>query len=130
MMPRTVLFPAIALAIGDDRAAGQLYNVGEEHALTMAEWIGAIGQAAGWSGQLIALPRERLPAALAADMDTLQPFVTTSARIRRELGYAEVVPPEEALRRSVAWERAHPMPASDALAAELAAEDEALATLD
>jgi hypothetical protein len=31
-----------------------------------------------------------------------------SERIRRELGYNEPVAPEEAIRRTIAWERTHP----------------------
>jgi nucleoside-diphosphate-sugar epimerase len=37
----------IALAATDERAAGQIYNVGEEQALTEAQWIESIGRAAG-----------------------------------------------------------------------------------
>jgi hypothetical protein len=34
--------------------------------------------------------------------------VASTDRIRNELGYREVIPLEEALRRTIAWERAHP----------------------
>ena len=37
-----------------------------------------------------------------------QNLVTDTGRIRQELGYREEVPPAEALRRTVEWERANP----------------------
>lgn len=40
--------------------------------------------------------------------DYRQDFVVDSSRIRAELGYAEQVEFDEALRRTVAWERANP----------------------
>ena len=47
-------------------------------------------------------------------------------RIRRELGYRELLPREEAFRRTIAWERANP-PAQPMAPFGYAAEDEALA---
>jgi hypothetical protein len=38
---------------------------------------------------------------------TGEDLVADSSRIRRELGYAEAVEREEALRRTIEWERAH-----------------------
>ena len=51
---------AIALAVTDERAAGRVYNVCEPFTFTMAEWISKIGQAAGWSGRVMLVPRGRL----------------------------------------------------------------------
>lgn len=99
---------AIALATTDDRAAGRVYNVGEADALTYAEWVEALGRAAGWPGRVVALPRERLPAHLMPPGGNYaQNLITDTTRIRDELGYAEVVSREEALRRAIEWERAH-----------------------
>jgi nucleoside-diphosphate-sugar epimerase len=44
---------AIALAVTDERAIGRVYNVGEEQALTEADWVRAIGRAAGWDGEVV-----------------------------------------------------------------------------
>src|SRR5260370_14649105 len=52
---------AIALAITGERAAGRIYNVGEPFTFTMAEWVDKIGQAAGWQGRRVLVPRARLP---------------------------------------------------------------------
>jgi len=122
---------AIALAATDDRAAGRVFNVGEADALTEREWAGRLASVAGWGGRLVALPRQETPPHLVLPGNTAQHWVASSDRIRRELGYRESVPRDEALRRTVAWERAQASEGSSAgpegQAAEYAAEDEALA---
>jgi nucleoside-diphosphate-sugar epimerase len=99
---------AIALAVTDERAAGRIYNVGEPFTLTMAEWISKIGQAAGWPGRVMLVPRGRLSEPLRGGINAEQDIVVDSSRIRKELGYVERVGLDEALRRTIAWERAHP----------------------
>lgn len=99
---------AIALAVTDEWAAGRIYNVGEPEALAEAQWVRAIGDAAGWDGAIVAVPEEMLPAHLVAPYDWRQHLAAVTNRIRSEIGYKEEVPSEEALRRAVEWERAHP----------------------
>jgi nucleoside-diphosphate-sugar epimerase len=94
---------AIALAATDPRAGG-VYNVGEEVAHTEADWVRAIGVAAGWKGEVVVMPRGRMPVPGNMDLD----LVTDTTRIRQELGYREEVPRAEALRRTVEWERGNP----------------------
>ena len=117
---------AIALAAVDPRAAGRVYNVAYEHVFTEPEWVHAIGRVHGWAGDVICMPSSELPEGLRASFDARQDFAVDSARIRRELGYREAVAFDEALRRTIAWEREHP-PADVAL--DYAAEDELLAQL-
>jgi len=121
---------AVVLAVRNERAAGRIYNVAEETPPTQAEWAALVGRAAGWDGRILALPSEQMPAHLANDMDTTQDLVVDTARIRDELGYAETVDPAEALRRTIAWERAHPPAAADPQAFDYAAEDEAIGRAD
>jgi nucleoside-diphosphate-sugar epimerase len=122
---------AVVLAATNDAAAGRVYNVGEADALTEAEWVRQVGRAAGWTGEVVVVPREQAPAHLVQAYDTDQDLVGDTARIREELGYAEEVPREEALRRAVAWERAHlpPTPSEEEMQARYAAEDAVLVTL-
>ena len=90
---------AIARATTDERASGRTYNVGEEAALTESEWVGRIGRAAGWSGEVRAVAREELPPELAGPpFDYAHDLVADTSRIRRELGFAERADPEEAMR--------------------------------
>jgi nucleoside-diphosphate-sugar epimerase len=120
---------AVVLAVTDERATGQIYNVGEEETLSEAEWVRAIGVAAGWSGKVVTVPEDRVPGHLVPDINTAQHLVVDTTRIREELGYTEVVARDEALRRTVAWERAHPPEEVDLKAFNYAAEDALLAEL-
>jgi nucleoside-diphosphate-sugar epimerase len=118
---------AISLSVTDERAAGRIYNVGEEGPPSWAEWVRGIGRAAGWSGEVVVVPDYRLPEHLDWGLDTGQHWVADTSRIRRELGYREEIPREEALRRTVEWERACPPESVDPGSFDYAAEDAALA---
>lgn len=118
---------AIALCAVNDRAAGRVYHVADPENLTEAEWVRRIAQAAGWSGKIVILPGEHIPRHLKHDYDTAQDWSLDSSRIRKELGYTEPTPPDEAMRRTVAWERANPPKDFDKSAFDYPAEDEALA---
>jgi nucleoside-diphosphate-sugar epimerase len=111
---------AVALAATDPRAAGSTYNVGEPDALTEADWVRAVGAAAGWSGRVVPVPRGPLP----VPADFGQHLVTDTTRMRSELGYVEARPMAEALKETVSWELANlaGLPPID-----YAAEDAALA---
>lgn len=52
---------AITLAVVDERAAGRIYNVGEPAPLTWAEWVREIGRVVGWNGEIVPMPKDRLP---------------------------------------------------------------------
>lgn len=99
---------AVALAVVDARAAGRTYNVGEDPALTEAEWARDVGKAAGWRGEVLGLARDQLPEHLAEPYDYGQDLVADTRLLRVDLGYRESVGRAEALRRTVAWEREHP----------------------
>lgn len=121
---------AIALAVMNERAVGRIYNVADPLAFTEAEWVRQIARVHGWSGEVIALPSEQLPSYLRNDQfDLRQQYVVVTSRIRRELGYAEAVSFDEALRRTIAWERANPPEKVDPEQFDYAAEDAALAKL-
>lgn len=117
---------AIALAVTDERASGRIYNVCEPFTYSMAEWIEKIGEAAGWQGRIVRVPQGRLPEPLRWGINAAQHIVVDSSRIRRELGYTERVDINEAIRRTVAWERAHPPAKIDEKEFDYAVEDEFL----
>ena len=120
---------AIALAVTDERAAGRIYNVGEAEPLPWAEWVREIGRAAGWDGEVVAVPEDLLPQHLDWGLNTEQHWFVDTSRIRHELGYAEEVPRQDALQRTVAWERTHPPEKVDPASFDYAAEDALLAQL-
>ena len=117
---------AIVLAVTNEQAANRIYNVGEADALTEAEWVRDIGRAAGWNGEVVAVPGDILPKHLAEDYDYRHNLAADTSRICKELGYAESISREEALRQTVAWERNHPPKNIDAEKFNYSAEDAAL----
>jgi nucleoside-diphosphate-sugar epimerase len=117
---------AIALAVTDDRASGRIYNVGEKSVPTTVERARSLAKLTGWMGKIVALPRASLPPHLRDINDYSRDLAYDTSRIRRELGYSELVSVDEGLRRTVAWLRAHP-PELDAAQYDYAAEDAALA---
>jgi nucleoside-diphosphate-sugar epimerase len=120
---------AVVMAATDVRAAGRLYNVGEQDALTYGEWVRSLGRAAGWTGRVVSVPRERLPVHLPPPSgDYGQDLVCDTSRIREELGYAEVVPRDAGLSRATEWERAN-RPAGEPEWFDYEAEDAVLAEL-
>lgn len=121
---------AIALAVTDQRAVGRVYNVAEADALSMAEWVREVGEAAGWQGNIAVVPESDFPAELRwADLDTTHHWVVDTTRIRRELGYDEQLSRAEALKRTVDWERANPPNPIDPSGFDYAMEDRLLARL-
>ncbi len=95
----------LALAITNPAAVGQIYNVGESTTPTRAESAQQLAAAAGWKGQVLTVPDQRLPSHLAEDIDFQQDWLVDTSRIRRDLGFTEVVTPLQGLQRAIAWER-------------------------
>src|SRR2546429_259655 len=118
---------AIALAATDERAARRIYNVCEEPSFSELEWARKIAAAMLWDGDFVVLPIEHTPRHLQKPGNAAQHWTASSARIRQELGYKEPVAIEEAIRRTIRWERENP-PASAFLAQfDYSAEDAAVA---
>ena len=63
---------AIALTVSDERAAGRIYNVGEPFTFTMAEWVGQVGQTAGWQGSIVLVSHGGLPEPFRWDINAEQ----------------------------------------------------------
>lgn len=99
---------AIALAVTNEQAKNRIYNVAEQDNPTIAEWIKMIGKIAGWHGEIIAVSRDKLPASLVPGFNTDQHLAVDTTRIRKELGYGEAVLLDDALARTIAWERENP----------------------
>jgi len=119
---------AIALAAASDRAANQIYNVGEPDAPTELEWARAIATELGWTGEFVLRPDAQLPPPLRAPGNTAQQWVTDTTKLRAELGFEEPVSREEAIRRTVEWERANPPAGFTPHHFDYAAEDAALSS--
>jgi nucleoside-diphosphate-sugar epimerase len=118
---------AIALAVTDERSTGRVYNLAEPEASTESEWVARIGRAAHWEGKVVVLPNDQLPTHLQENYAWEHELVVDSSRIRRELGYSEPISQEEALRLTIAWQRANPPAEIDPQQFDYEAEDKALA---
>ena len=122
---------AIALAVTNERAAGRIYNVAYEKTFTGAEWAQQIARNVGWKGEVLVLPSDQLPPDLrSSKFDLSQQYVVDSSRIRKELGYTEVVQFDVALRRTIEWERANPPAKVDPNEFNYDAEDAVLSKLN
>ena len=98
---------AIALAVDKDRATGRIYNVSESP-MSEADWVKEIAQVIGWQGNVVIVPKSQMPDTWEFQGNLHQHWVTDSSRIRTELGYTEIIERDEALKRTIVWERANP----------------------
>lgn len=103
----------IALAALHPAAANRVYNLGPAEAGSHRDWARAFAGSMSWRGEMVeGDPGGRLSEAVAA-LDLRYPLATDTRRVRVELGYAEAVAPEEALRLTIADELARTKAASD-----------------
>jgi nucleoside-diphosphate-sugar epimerase len=107
---------AAFLAVTDDRAANEVFNVAEPYAYAEREWIAQIAAVVGWRGEIITRPAEEMPPRPFSGLDWRQSIVLDSTKIRTVLGYEEPVDQADGVRVTVAWERANP-PTTDTLMA-------------
>ncbi len=120
---------AVALAVISDDAIGRVYNVAEPGVFTEMEWVQRIGEFAGWQGEVVSIPVDKLPAGMRPQADLRQHLTMDSSRIRQELGYVELTPSSAAVGLTIDWERANPPAQIDPARFDYAAEDAVLAAL-
>ena len=80
---------AIALAIENNRSAGEVYNVADSETLPEEEWVRAIGKVVAWKGDVVSAPQEALPQHLQTKTNWEQDWEVDTAKIREQLGYNE-----------------------------------------
>lgn len=99
---------AITLAAEHVTVAGQIYNIGHEQTLSMASWVQAIGKAVGWEGEVKIVPYSEMPAHLKSPYNFQQHILVSTRRIRRDLGYKELIDLDTGIERTVEWQIANP----------------------
>jgi nucleoside-diphosphate-sugar epimerase len=99
---------AISLAATSPQAAGRIYNFAEPERFSEIEWARHIARSVGWTGAVLPVPTDLTPAHLKVPYNSAQHWTMSSARIRHELGFAEVVSSDAAIARTIEWERANP----------------------
>jgi nucleoside-diphosphate-sugar epimerase len=82
-----------------------------------------------WHGKFVVLPRGQTPKHLLQPGNAVQHVVASSERIRKDLGYEDLVEIEEAIRRTIALEQRNPPSALNPQQFDYSAEDAALAHL-
>ncbi|MDC9823525.1 NAD-dependent epimerase/dehydratase family protein [Devosia sp. ZB163] len=97
---------ALTLAALSPEAAGRVYNVAQPFVRTQADWARTILTLMGLDSEIVLVdPADNGVLADRADSsDLAYPLTLDSQRIRAELGYSEIVPEEQALRRTIEWE--------------------------
>lgn len=115
---------AIVLAATTNRARGRVYNVGEAESLSELDWARLLASATGWDGEFVVVDDDEAPASVRLPGNLAQHWVVDTTRIRSELGYREPIAREEAIRRTIAWERGN-LPPVDPARFDYDAEDKA-----
>ncbi len=98
---------AIALAVTNTRAQNRIYHLSDIEVLTEVERITKIGEITHWQGKVVTVPQSQLPQEWKLPFNTQQDWLVDSTRIRQELEYKEIVPLNEALERTINWQRAN-----------------------
>ena len=94
---------AIVAAATDSVAAGRTYNVGEPDALPQITWLRRVAEVAGIDTTVRTGPAEEQSEA--PPLDWRYDMALDTRRIRTELKFAEEISHQQALVRSVLWER-------------------------
>jgi hypothetical protein len=100
---------AVLLAVDHfDVSAGRVYNVADSELYSRLQVIQVVEEELGHRFERINLPYEvASPAYPTIHHHSSQHRVVDTTRIRNELGYQDLVPPLEALRRTIRWQVAN-----------------------
>jgi nucleoside-diphosphate-sugar epimerase len=128
---------AVLMAVDQiDVSAGQAYNVGDDVQLTFSGFAEIVADELGHDWELVSVPWPQAdPAAPWVHSHSSTHRLFSTEKIRTELGYRDVVSPEEGLRRTIRWQVEN-LPADKTVADRLQdpfdyrAEDELLALTD
>jgi dTDP-D-glucose 4,6-dehydratase len=83
-------------------SGGQIYNVAEERTLTLKDWVDIIAKEMGHEFEYIDMPWALAkPSHLWATSE--RHLVLDNSKIKQELGYRDLVPAKEGLKRTVQW---------------------------
>ena len=102
---------AVLLAVEQpERAAGRIYNVGDDEVLTVAQVVVLAARALGVEMDLVSMPYDlAVPARPLMTQPLPTHRVLDLTRIRSELGYRDVVPARQAVAETARWLDAHPL---------------------
>lgn len=106
---------AVLLAVDKPKeSAGQVYNVRDDRLQCLRDWIMLICKAMNYQMEFVNLPFEMARPSRPYGGNAHH-HVSDITKIKTELGYQDVVPPEEAIQRTVRWYLGHrPEPGGEA----------------
>ena len=109
-----------------DIAAGKIYNCGDDHQLTMAQWVQVIAKIMEAHLAIISVPGPYAQPArdMMMGMHHSHHLQFDTHSIRSELGYKDKVPVLEAFKRTINWYLSHPPKLNQATESNLAAQYE------
>lgn len=93
---------AIALAATNDKASGKIYNVADETTYSEAEWAKKIAKSLGWPGKVLVSDKIENPQ---QSFNSAQHLTVDSSLIRKDLGYREKTVIDDAISRTISWEK-------------------------
>lgn len=114
---------AVRLAVENEAAKGEIYNVGEPDGRDIESWVRELGVAAGWKGEIVTIDRPCPPPSFPLQLNLEQHLDMDTTKIRSALGYRETMSSRVALETTVAWDREHWPAAIDPAQFDYAAED-------
>ncbi len=95
-----------------DLAAGQIYNVSDEHTLTFRQMVEVMADALDHPLEVVSMPWAlATPCYPFLDAATGHHRLMSSEKLRHQLGYRDVVPAVEAVASTARWLVANPVPA-------------------
>ena len=102
---------AVLLAVDQPAAsAGQVYNCGDSRLFTLRQTVEIIARALDHELEIVSMPWEfAAPARPLIAQPWLTHRVLDLTKLKTQLGYTDVVPPEEGLATTARWLRDHPL---------------------
>ena len=100
---------AVLLAVDNEAAAGQVFNCGDEECLTTRQVVELVADELQHDWEVLDLPLDlAAPARPLVMADRTTHRVMDLAKTKSVLGYDDVVPAREAVRRTARWLMEHP----------------------
>lgn len=98
----------IAMSVTNERARGQIFNLGEVETPTYLQWISRIKRLAKWSGEIKVFQNNKLPEKFQFNYKTSQNLISDSTKIRKMLNYKEDITISDSMTKTILWERENP----------------------
>lgn len=108
---------SVVLAVENERAGGEIYNAADTQALSVRQIAGMVADVLGHTWEIVSLPRQAMPPSpqTSAFPSSRVPYdvephlLLDLTKIRRDVGYTDLVPIRKAMENTVGWLCEHPL---------------------